>query len=481
MARDNNVSRKENGINIRAVALDILLSYEKGEDKSHKLLGAVLNKYDYLSSSDKSFLKRLTEGTVEYSIKLDYIINEFSGTPVSRMKPVIRQVIRMSVYQIMYMDRVPDRAVCDEAVKLVKKRGLGGLSGFVNGVLRAIIRGREDIKWPDPDKDEIPALSVEYSCPEHIVRSLIDDYGRDRAISCLEASLLPDRMTYLRIDESLPEERVKEIRTKIVSDDATSADDAKYSSDATGPEEYITGFISDSDLPDVIRNMFYAAGTVKTDRVMRHKEFAEGLMTVQDISSQLVCELAGFEELGKTEGAEILDVCSAPGGKSMHAASKLKRYGINGSILSLDISDAKQDITKENIRRMHLDDLISADVWDATVFNERFADRFDLVLADVPCSGLGVMGRKADIKYNMTEAVMSDIVTLQHKILDNAVRYVRVGGRIIFSTCTMRRAENDLGVEYILKRGGYRLIRKAQLFLSRYNDGFFIAVLERFT
>ena len=97
MARDNNVSRKENGINIRAVALDILLSYEKGEDKSHKLLGAVLNKYDYLSSSDKSFLKRLTEGTVEYSIKLDYIINEFSGTPVSRMKPVIRQVIRMSV------------------------------------------------------------------------------------------------------------------------------------------------------------------------------------------------------------------------------------------------------------------------------------------------------------------------------------------------------------------------------------------------
>ena len=450
MAAKSNAHKTGSGVNIRALALDILLTEEKGEDKSHKLLKAVLDKYDYLDVSDKSFLKRLVEGTIEYRMSLDYVIDSFSKTPVKKMKPLIRQVMRMSVYQILYMDRVPDNAVCDEAVKLVKKRGLAGLSGFVNGVLRSVARGRDEIKWPDEAAEPVKALGIKYSCPEQIVKSLIDDYGKDIAVGCLDASLLSDRLTYIRIDESLPEEKLRQIVSEI-------------------GERH-------QGIPD---SMFYTVGTDRIDNVTRMPEFAEGFMTVQDISSQMVCEMAGFDKYAGKSGVQILDMCSAPGGKSMHAASKLRRHGISGSILSLDISEAKQSITDENITRMHLTDVITTGVWDATEYNEEYDGRYDLVLADVPCSGFGVMGRKADIKYNMTPEVLADIVALQHKILDNAVRYVAPGGRLVFSTCTMRKAENDAGKEYILAKGGYSLVTEKQLFLSKDNDGFYIAVFER--
>ncbi len=450
MAAKNNPHKTGSGVNIRAIALDILLAQEKGEGKSHKLLKAVLDKYDYLDASDKNFLKRLIEGTSEYRMSLDYVTDSFSKTPVKKMKPVIRQVMRMSVYQILYMDRVPDNAVCDEAVKLVKKRGLAGLAGFVNGVLRSVARGRDEIRWPDENEDPMKALSIEYSCPEHIVRSLIDDYGSDIAKDCLKASLLPARMTYVRIDESLAKDKIQDIILK------------------TGGRR--------QGIPE---DMYYTVGTDHTDNVTRMPEFAQGLMTIQDISSQMVCEMAGFDKYAGRSDIKILDMCSAPGGKSMHAASKLKRYGISGDILSLDISEAKQSITDENIARMHLVDLIRTDVWDATEYNAEYDEVYDFVLADVPCSGFGVIGRKADIKYNMTTDLLGDIVILQHRILDNAVRYVRPGGSLIFSTCTMRKAENDAGTQYILAKGGFTLKAEKQLFLSKDNDGFYIAVFER--
>ena len=469
MAGKSDTHKTVSNVNIRALALDILIAEEKGEGKIDKLLKAVLDKYDYLDAADKNFLKRLTEGTVEFRIKLDCVIDGFSKTPVAKMKPLIRQIMRMSVYQILFMDRVPDNAVCDEAVKLVKKRGLAGLSGFVNGVLRSIARGRDDIKWPDVDSDPVKALGIEYSCPEHIVRSLIDDYGRDRAKSCLEASVMSDRMTYVRIDESLPEDKIRKIISGI--------EGKRPEQEICHPE--LSEGSSDTDISDITDKMYYSVGTDRIDNVTRMSEFGKGLMTVQDISSQMVCEMAGFDTYAGRSGIKILDMCSAPGGKSMHAASKLNRYGIGGSILSLDISEAKQNITGENAARMHLEEYITTGIWDATEYNEEYDSKFDLVLADVPCSGLGVIGRKPDIKYNMTEDVMNDIAILQRKILDNAVRYVRPGGRLVFSTCTMRKAENDAGTEYILNKGGFSLIRKTQLFLSRYNDGFYIAVLER--
>ena len=452
-----------NSVNTRALALDILLMQEKGEDKSHNLLKQVLDKYDYLSSSDKGFIKRLVEGTTEYRIKLDYVINTYSKTPVNKLKPVIRQIMRMSVYQIMYMDRVPDSAVCNEAVKLTVSRGLSGLKGFVNGVLRTVIRQVREIKWPDEKKDMYNALSVNYSCPEHIVRSLVSDYGYDTAVDCLRESLSDERGTYVRIDESLSSDKISEIINKIT--------DGEQSLKAP-----ISGQPGIKELAD---NIDYAVCTLQPDKVMRMQEFADGLITIQDISSMCVCEAVGFDRLEGKKDIRILDMCASPGGKSMHAAAKLKRYKINGHILSLDVSENKLYTIKENTDRMNLNDYIDAGIWDATEYNEEYRNSFDVVIADIPCSGLGVIGRKPDIKYNVTPDLMDEIITLQRKILDNAVKYVRPGGRLIFSTCTMCKNENEGAKDYINAKGGYKLITSGQLFISKANDGFYIAAFDR--
>lgn len=441
---------KDKGINIRELALDILMEVSKNGEKSHVILKAVLDKYDYLPIQDKGFLRRLVSGTIEYRLRLDYVIDRFSKVKVNKLKPLIRELLRLSIYQLLYMDRVPDSAVCNEAVKLASKRGFKSLSGYVNGVLRAIARGRNDIKWPDENAgdDKIYALSIKYSCPEPIIKSLIDDYGYDTCVSCLEASLSDNRGVYVRIDESLSEDKISEIKSKILSE------------------------------PETVEELPYAVRTLHPDKVTSSGEFADGLITIQDISSMSVCEMAELEDY-KGKKINILDMCAAPGGKTLHAVSKMKRYGIDGEIKSLDVSELKVDLIKENIRRMHCEEYVKCGVWDATVYDETCKEKYDIVLADIPCSGLGVIARKPDIKYNITDEGLESLEALQRQIIDNAAKYVKPGGRLILSTCTMRKKENDDNVARLVDTGGFKLQKSRQLFLSDTHDGFFTAVLNK--
>ena len=165
--------------NTRELILDMLMEITVKKEYSHRVIGQVLEKYDYMSSQEKAFMKRVTEGTVERQIQLDYIINSVSNLPVNKMKPLIRNLIRMSAYQILFMDSIPDSAVCNEAVKLADKRKFHNLKGFVNGVLRSVARKKDSIAYPDREKEPIKALSVLYSCPEWIVEMWLDDYGFD--------------------------------------------------------------------------------------------------------------------------------------------------------------------------------------------------------------------------------------------------------------------------------------------------------------
>ncbi len=455
---DKNKTRDNNVINVRELALDVLLDMSKGDEKSSKLLKSVLDKYDYLPDRDKSFLKRLVNGSIEYRIRLDHIIDMYSRTPVSKMKPLIRELIRMSAYQILYMDRVPDSAACNEAVKLARKRGMEGLSGFVNGVLRAIAGNKDSVPklTEGKDGDYIRVSSITWSCPEIIVGELVKDYGRERTEDILRASLKADRGVWVRIDESLDKDTIDKIKADIEGD--------------AGGYDISTH----EDIPDIS----YAVISREPDRVTRMSHFTEGHITIQDISSMMVCEMAG---LGKYAGGKIrlLDMCAAPGGKTMHAVSKSIRYGIDVKIRSLDVSAGKAALIDDNVRRMGYEGYVSTGVWDATVYDEGSEQAYDVVIADVPCSGLGVMGRKPDIKYNITADGYKSLEVLQRSILDNAVRYVKKGGRLIFSTCTMRKAENDANTRYILDKGEYELISEKQLYLSDDHDGFYIAVLDR--
>lgn len=413
-------------MNIRELIVDMLTEIENGKIYSHILIRNVLDKYGYLPAKDRAFIKRVTEGTLERRIQIDYIINAYSKVPAEKMKPLIRNILRMSVYQILFMDAVPDAAACNEAVKLAAKRKFQNLKGFVNGVLRNIARQKERIGYgcgvekagaadfyPDSKKNPVAYLSVFYSMPEIIVRMWLKEYGMEKTEIMLRA-MLEIRPVTVRIKESLTEKEKEDCLAKI--------------------EKRGIGIRRHSYLP-------YAYCLDHVEGIRSVPGFGEGLFAVQDVSSMLCVECAGIKE-----GDFVVDVCAAPGGKSTHGAEKT---GKTGRVLARDISAEKTDYIRENAKRQGLD--IETEISDAMEYDEELEGQADVLLADVPCSGLGVLGRKRDIKYNITEEMLAQLPDIQRKILDTVWRYVKPGGILVYSTCTIRKEENEENARWFLK------------------------------
>lgn len=392
-------------MNTREIVLDMLMELAKGETYCHLLIRDVLKKYNYLDQRDKAFIKKVTEGVVERKIELDYVINQFSNTKVNKLKPLIRELLRMSVYQILYMDQVPDSAVCNEAVKLAQKRKFVQLKGFVNGVLRNVARNKETIVYKD--------LSVKYSMPQFLIDKLMASYDSKTTEKIL-ASFLTDMPVSIRKKESLSLTQWENVISKLESE-GIQVEEHPYLS--------------------------YAYTLKKAEGLGNIESFQNGDFTVQDVSSMLVAECAGIRE-----NQRVLDLCAAPGGKSMHIAEKLKG---TGKLYSFDVSEKKTAYILENKERMGYDN-IEVEVNDATVYREDLAEAFDVVIADVPCSGIGVIGKKCDIKYRIDETEIKSIVELQKKIMENAWKYVKKGGTLLYSTCTISREENEDMVEWLL-------------------------------
>lgn len=417
-------------VNEREVVLDMLLSLREGK-LSHTILKDTLDSYLYLDKSSRGFIKRLYEGTIEKRLYLDFIIDGYSKTPVKKMKPIIMLLLEMAVYQFFFMDRVPDSAAINEAVKLAKKRGLTGLSGFVNGVLRNIARNKENIALPDKNKDLIQYLEIKYSTPKAVVEHFINDYGSEKTEEILEAfeekRLLVARATKNR------EELIKKLE----------AEGVKVSTDTIFPE---------------------SLKILELDSLSYLESFEEGDFVIQDESSQFIGKIVGLPK-----GARVLDLCAAPGGKSLLFAEMEEV----DEIISCDISESKTELIEENVRRIGVSK-IKTKVNDASLYNPDFMDGFDLVICDLPCSGLGVMGRKRDIKYNVTEDKIRELAKLQRTILENAVRYVKKGGRLIYSTCTMTKAENEENFTFISEFKGFSAVDfsdKIRGYVDRYKDG----------
>ena len=398
--------------NTREIILDGLLELEREEGFSNVLVRGMLQKYDYLPMQEKAFIKRVTEGTVERRIELDYILNQFSSVPVPKMKPLIRQLMRMSVYQLLYMDAVPDSAACNEAVRLAQKRHFQSLKGFVNGVLRSIARSKDRIVYPDKEKDWMRGVSVRYSMPEFLVGLWEKDYGREQT-ERMCASLLSVKPVSLRISEALSfkeQEELTEVWRR-------------------------RGIVCERDpyLP-------YAWRCQNLEGLHKLPGFSEGLMAVQDVSSMLVTECAGIKE-----GDLVLDTCAAPGGKSLHASLKT---GKTGQVEARDLSEDKAALIRENAERMKARNL-HVKVWDARVFDAEAEGKADVVYLDLPCSGLGIIGKKRDIKYHVTKESLAELAVLQRKIIEACWRYVKPGGVIMYSTCTVHRAENEEQVQWM--------------------------------
>lgn len=407
----------------RSIVLEILMELLPEREvaapiKDNLLIRDVLNKYDYMDVRDKSFIKRLAEGCVERKITLDYVIGQYSRTGVGKMKPVILNILRMGVYQILYMETVPDSAACNEAVILAVNKGFQGLKGFVNGVLRAVSREKEQIVWPSKENME-QYFSVRYSMPVWLIHMWSERYGTETVEKMLAEFQKPSALT-IRLKETLPKGQQEQWKEKVALQGCRISE-----------HPYLP----------------YAYCMEHVDGVARIYGYEEGLFAVQDISSMLAVELAGIRE-----GDLVLDVCAAPGGKAMHAAEKT---GINGVVDARDISEYKLGLIRDNAMRLYPDmlekDRIKIQLWDAAVLDESMLGKADVVIADLPCSGLGVIGHKADIRYRVTEEQIRELSGLQRKILGTVYRYLKPGGILLYSTCTISEEENEKNAAWILE------------------------------
>lgn len=431
-------------VNLRAVVLDILEEIESNNEFSHIIINNALLKYQYLDKSKRSFINKLSLGIIESQIELDYIINKYSKTPVKKMKPVIRRIVRMGVYQIIYMDNVPDSAACNEAVKLAVKRGFAGLKGFVNGVLRNISRNKDNIEYPDYNKSPYEYLSVKYSMPMWIIELWSGQMSIDTVKSVLEG-MKCEKKTYIRCNTSkASREQIKELLQR----------------------ENVT--------VKEVENIPYAYEISDYDYIAGLKSFQDGMYQIQDISSMLAGEYTAPKA-----GDTIVDVCGAPGGKSINAALKMSEQGDCGRVIARDLSDYKVALIDENIKRLNITN-IQTQVYDALDCDESLINKADIVIADLPCSGLGIIGRKPDIKYNASPEKLQSLVDLQRDILKVVSRYVKSGGVLMYSTCTINRAENEDNADWICKELGFTKDGEYHQLLPANNsgiDGFFVARL----
>ena len=412
-------------------------------------------KENSLNNLDASFLSALVYGVLERKLTLDYIIRQYTEIRIKKIEKKTLIVLCLGMYQLLYMDKVPDSAAVNESVKLCKKLRLFKRSGFVNAVLRNFIRNEKAYRLPD-EKDRLRSLSVRYSCPEPIVSMWMERYG----------DVLCERILSGIIGRPPVTVRVNTLKV--------SCDELVQKLNERGIKSERVPF-----LPGALN----LSGTGSLEKI---PEFRDGLFYVQDAASQLCCEM-----LGANAGETICDVCSAPGGKSFYSAI---RMGNRGEVFSFDVHDHKLKLIRQTAKRLGID-IIHTAVRDAS---DRGADlpACDRILCDVPCSGLGILRRKPEIRYK-TDTNIDILSNLQYSILCASAEKLPNGGMLVYSTCTLNDRENgDIVARFLSEHGDFepypldlpegteRLIDEPAhcltLFPGVYNtDGFFIARMRK--
>lgn len=397
----------------REIALDLLLVRERTHgDITELLKDALAGAGASLSVQEKAFLKRLAVGTVEKLLTIDAVIDHVASVKVKAMKPTVRNVIRLGTSQILYLDAVPDAAAVSETVNIVKKRGLTGLSGFTNAVLRRISKDRDKLLT----YVSAAGPSVKYSMPPYLCGLFLSERGQEE----ME-----------RIFSSLQESRSVSIRP----DPRLVRDPDRYRK----WEDAFTLAVGSVRHHPLLRDLLLAEDT---GDIRRLPGYAEGAFAVQDAASALAVAACGIRPSDR-----VLDVCAAPGGKSLYAAALLEDPS---QLTARDVSADKVALIRENADRMRLSGIRTQE-WDATVFDEASREQYDVVLCDLPCSGFGVMGRKPEIRYSASKGRTESLARLQRQILDTVWTYVKPGGILLYSTCTVSRAENEDNVRWFLE------------------------------
>ena len=373
----------------RKIAMQILYEIEVKGAYSNIALNNALKQNKDLKSVDKALITRIVYGVISQKLALEEIIKKYSKIRLKKISTYILIILKIGIYQIKYMDKIPDSAAVNECVKLAKRYGHGASAGFVNGLLRSVIRDGGEI--------ENNNLAIKYSFPEEIAKKWCNDLGEEFTHKLME-SLNEVAQTYVRINS------LKTSKKAVL-------------------ERY-----KEFEESQIYNNSLIFKGTDITSS----DAYKKGYIYPQDISASLASVV-----LNPQKGEKVLDLCSAPGGKTTHIAELM---GNIGEVVACDIHAHKIDLIEKNCQRLGID-IVNTACYDSTVFNKRFENCFNKVLCDVPCSGWGIIRKKPEIKWNNDK--IEDIIKISREILTNASKYVKIGGELVFSTCTLNKDENE--------------------------------------
>jgi 16S rRNA (cytosine967-C5)-methyltransferase len=385
----------------RSAALRALLRVEKENGYSNLVLDGALEGLPF-GSRDRALATAIFYGVLEHRITLDYIIGLYSRIPVLKLSPAVREILRMGVYQIRYLERVPNSAAVNESVKLAKTNGETRAAGFINAVLRALLRGPDRIKLPDAYKEPIKYRSAAFSCPEKLITFWQKAYG-ETCTDRILGSLLEKPDIFIRVNNTrISEEQLLE----------------RLGSEGVKAKRVLW--------PD------NALRLKNPGEIRRLSCYQEGLFHVQDLSSQICCRI-----LDPQPGERAIDVCAAPGGKTFTMAERMEN---RGEISAFDLYPARVRLVQKGACRLGLSIVRSAARNAAE--SESSPVPADRVLCDVPCSGLGVIRRKPEIRYKFPSSIDS-LPDLQYRILCRSSGLVKKGGMLVYSTCTLNPEENS--------------------------------------
>ncbi|SHJ04415.1 16S rRNA (cytosine(967)-C(5))-methyltransferase RsmB [Lutispora thermophila] len=411
-----------------------------------------------LEKLDKALVTEIVNGTLRNLIYIDWIIKKFSNIKLEKMDSSIKNILRCGIYQIMFLDKIPDSAVCNESVELAKKYSSFGSSKFVNGLLRSVVRSKEKIGYPDKS-DLSQFLSVRYSHPKWLVEIWLRDYGVEFAEELMIGNnQVPPFIIRLNRLKTTKEELLQHLKASGIT--------------------YREGLYNEE-----------AINIRGTSSIENLEIFKKGYFSVQDESSMLVGKI-----MNPKPGWRIIDVCSAPGGKAAHMAELMNNEGF---IVCRDIHEHKLELINKNSNRLGIN-IIETQLFDAKDIDESYLCKADGVLVDAPCSGLGLLRRKTDIRWKKKPADLHELPKLQYRILENASKYLKKGGVLLYSTCTLNKKENmDIVRNFLASNSDFYLDNIKSLipqnlyapnaeegFLELYpnvhnTDGFFIARIKK--
>ncbi|MCM0648727.1 16S rRNA (cytosine(967)-C(5))-methyltransferase RsmB [Clostridium swellfunianum] len=436
----------------RKVAVDIIDTILNKGAYSNIALNSTLNKVN-LNDRDKGLVTEIVYGTLKYKYTIDKILSSFLKQKLSKMDGYIVSILRTALYQILFLDKVPEFAAVNEAVDIAKKYKSIQASKFVNAVLRNYLRNKSKVFYDENNK--IEAICFKYSYEPWMVKFFVEQYGEEKGELILNGLNSTPGVTV----------RVNNLKTNF--DEAIrKLKDMEY--------DVKDGVVC----PEAIR-------ILKGKSIEKNPLFMEGLITVQDESAMLVAP-----SMDVIPNIKVLDLCSAPGGKTTHISELMNN---TGKVQAYDIHKDKLPLIEQNSKRLGITN-IQCDVLDASAYNEALRDSAERVLIDVPCSGLGIIRKKPEIKWTKDLKQLKEIIKIQRNIMGNAAKYVKIGGVLLYSTCTLNKKENEDNVRWFVSNFPNYSIEKlyygeldnilydeygVTILPNEYMDGFFIVKFRR--